>query len=69
MDANFIFGLIFMTGTGGSIYGIELYLSVCVVIMGLSCTLVFVWYLGGVYYVVLLCGFIMWFYYVVFKKL
>jgi hypothetical protein len=37
--------LIFMTGTGGSIYGIELYLSVCVVIMGLSCTLVFVWYL------------------------
>lgn len=52
MDANFIFGLIFMTGTGGSIYGIELYLSFCVVIMGLSCTLVFVGYLGR---------FIMWF--------
>ena len=34
MDANFIFGLIFMTGTGGSIYGIELYLSFCRVIMG-----------------------------------
>ena len=39
MDANFILGLIFMTGTGGSIYGIELYLSFCVVF-------------GGVYYVV-----------------
>lgn len=46
MDANFIFGLIFMTGTGGSI------LSVCGVVMGLSCTLVFVGYLGR---------FIMWF--------
>ena len=33
MDANFIFGLIFMTGTGGSIYGIELYLSFCVVLL------------------------------------
>ena len=54
MDANFIFGLIFMTGTGGSIYGIELYLSFCGVIMGfLSVCVVF----GGG----LLCGFIMWF--------
>ena len=34
MDANFILGLIFMTGTGGSIYGIELYLSFCVGFMG-----------------------------------
>lgn len=34
MDANFILGLIFMTGTGGSI------LSFCRVVMGLSCTLV-----------------------------
>ena len=33
MDANFILGLIFMTGTGGSIYGIELYLSFCGVVM------------------------------------
>ncbi len=38
---------IFMTGTGGSVYGIELYLSICRVIMGLSCTLVFVRLLWG----------------------
>ena len=48
MDANFIFGLIFMTGTGGSIYGIELYLSFCVGFEGFI-----MWF----YYVVLLCGF------------